>query len=86
MNWTSVFRRQVAGDGQRTVHPVIAAGEADHRGTTGVFFASFSAASTASAPDGPVNCRQYSSLRPAGKRQVFGEAIFNGVVSMASRW
>ncbi|SVK54484.1 Uncharacterised protein [Acinetobacter baumannii] len=33
------FRRQVAGDRQRAVgHAVVAAGEADHAGTAGVFF------------------------------------------------
>ncbi len=76
------FRRQVAGDGQRAVgHPVIAAGEADHRGTTGVFFASFSAASTASAPDGPVNCRQYSFPSPGRQESRYSEKrSFNGVV------
>ena len=72
------FRRQVASDGQRAMgHPVIAAGEADHRRTASVFFRQFQRGfhGVSAGRTGELQAILFPFARQA-REQVFGETIF----------
>ena len=72
------FWRQVAGDGQRAVgHPMVAAGEADHGRTAGVFFRQLQRRfhGVSAGRTGELQAVFFAFARQQGK-QVFREAIF----------